>query len=531
MCRLTFFLQKMCWAPGGDRFATYTAGGERVEIWSTIGGSRLFALDHDTIAVQDCVWMSDDALLSTSELGVLSTLWDLESGHTATLPACKLPPTGRCLAFSADRTLCTFVTRAASSDELVVLTRARANLHREDVHTSSPATWAVSKRLTLPSTDASRVRICRSDSAALVVDGAEGRRAWLVSLVGGDDVPQTVLDLNEWAAAASPSSITGSTTPGPGSGLGVRVCAVSGDGGPTSRTVALGCYDGWVCVASEDTGALAARLRLPERVDGSTVTTFVELLSEGGRPSRRPRPRLSEDGRDAAMEADAEGQAATAGQRIEDSSGNKTAVGSAGTVESGASTALAASTGVVELDGAAKRVRAGPSSGDAGRAVALAGVSRLAMSPCGRWLAWRDERERCAVAIAGSHGTELRVVVVAASPVTRLLWRPETSGEPTLVTVTQRGNLLIVQPGLHRAWLADVAEATGVKTAQWDVQGRRLLLFNGQRCFLATTAPAADAAAKDEEKLKDEPAGAAAASPAQISKAPRVSATGAALTT
>jgi hypothetical protein len=115
------------------------------------------------------------------------------------------------------------------------------------------------------------------------------------------------------------------------------------------------------------------------------------------------------------------------------------------------------------------------------------------MSPCGEWLAWRDERDRRAICVAGKHGTALEHLVLAASPVTRLCWRPESDGPATLLLVTQRGKLIMLQPGLFKGWLLDLGGEAGVKSAEWARDGSKLLLFSGQRWFLATPAEATGA--------------------------------------
>ncbi|KAA0178356.1 hypothetical protein FNF27_00206 [Cafeteria roenbergensis] len=164
------------WSPDGGRLLVLQRGADSCEVWEATGG-RLAVL-HATVAeFEDARFVGVDGrfVLTTSVLRVQSVMWDVDGGTSAALPPCKHAPGS--LACSEDGSLIVYASRPATADELVVVALAQPKAGAGGAEGTSEATWRVLAALPLPTRDACKVWLCRSDTAALVLDDALADKA------------------------------------------------------------------------------------------------------------------------------------------------------------------------------------------------------------------------------------------------------------------------------------------------------------------------------------------------------------------
>ncbi len=495
------------WSPDGGRLLVLQRGADSCEVWEATGG-RLAVL-HATVAeFEDARFVGVDGrfVLTTSVLRVQSVMWDVDGGTSAALPPCKHAPGS--LACSEDGSLIVYASRPATADELVVVALAQPKAGAGGAEGTSEATWRVLAALPLPTRDACKVWLCRSDTAALVLDDALADKALVMPLLSG--ATPLAVDLRAGSAAGSAAGFAaGKGASKRGGAPGARVaglfgrCAVAQAG--SGALVAVGCHDGRVVFASQDTGARVGSYRAPDRVSADDVAVFVEEQGEGkDKPSPAPAASLA-----AGAGAGAHG---SAGERAAARLGRKAAVPTQRRTAMTAMEAAAPSSlvvvpsGAVELPGEAPRATAGPGcrgrdagagrrpSGAGAAAPAQAhlsgGVSRLSFSASGRFVAWRDDACRRVALIGRAGGGQLIAALVAAAPVAAMHWRPRRAGLPdALAVVTSQGKTVVLTPGEGRAFLLDVGEGFAVRAASWSPDGSKLLVHNGHEwqlgCLLA----------------------------------------------
>lgn len=481
------------WSADGSRLLVLQRGSDTCEVWEATGG-RLAAL-HATVAeFEDARFVGADgrSVLTTSVLRVQSVMWDVDSGTSAALPPCKLAPA--CMDCSCDGSLVAYASRPSTSDELVLLAQVRpSETSGESQGETAPTSWRVLETLPLPTRDACRVWLCRDDSAALVLDDPLGERALVMPLLSGAAALPVDLRAGKHAGAGAgaPAKRGGGSGVGArGAGLMGRCAAAQTQGG---ALVAVGCHDGRVIFASQDTGAHIGTYLAPDRLNGAEVAVFVEEALE-------PASKASGGADGGEAGGTSGGARGTAGERAAARLGRKAAVPTQRRAAASAKVAAAPSSLVVvsdetvELPREASRAPAGAGLGRGGDATRRAagssatsaqstlpgGVSRLSFSASGRFVAWRDDACRRAALVGRAGGGQLITAMIAAAPVVALLWRPRGAGaQDVLVVVTLSGKTVVVTPAEGRAFLLDVGEGFAVRAAAWSPDGSKLLVHNG----------------------------------------------------
>jgi len=481
------------WSRDGTHVAVYVRESETVEVWPVAGGERAALLRADLGGAADArfVGAASRFLVTTSALRLRTTIWDIATGSSAALPACKAAP--GCFAASDDGTLLAYLCRPASVDELIVVSRATVTGSGGG---SGGESWRVLVRRELPCRDAAAVRLCRNDTALLVQDDALAPDAWVVPLMT-DSAPVRVPLARR---AGADGAAAGAALPGwrDVPGLTARCSAVQ-RGGASAALFAVGQFDGTVTVATTETGDVVARLRLPPTSAGTDLLVFEEVLeapsaagggAAGGAAAAaaaaaRSRPGLTA-GERATRAADA------AATKRGSGAGSKSAVPvqrKRVVLPPPPSSRLVVRAELAELAAEADGRRAGKSS-ESG--LPSTGVSGLCFSPSGRFCAWRDAACPRAAVLAGSDGTALHSVVLTASGVRQLRWRPGTDGSEALLVVTSSGKLVVAVPADGSAFLLEVGGGFAVRSAAWSPDGSSVLVHNGEEWQLGCVLPQAD---------------------------------------
>lgn len=489
-CRPGAKLAALQWSGDGSLLLTAVEDATFVEVWDTTTWRVVCRLEERVAGIDSAVFVGSQpgstSLLTVASFRLHATLWSLPSGKSIRLPAPK--DSHRCVRWSKRGDCLALAHREVHTDELVVYTNG--NL--------PDAPWVQVCRTPLRTRDCEEIRLCRDDTAVAIRDEPMSGVVHLLSLLTGAELARVSLahDTAGLRCMAAPAAAARSTT---------------------GHFVAFGGLDRTVHLVDVDAGTVMTRHRFPTEVDGATVSVFVEELSSLHPQNQEEEDHGHEYGDGSAPNRSIPPVAAVASATGAAASGTRARLSRTGVPLRPAATAttmrhsvLRAAPGIMRFatDGTAAIGSSAPASAStisvaAVVAAATAAASKLASglpatgptslhwSPCGRFLAWSDESQPGVVFVCGAEGTMLHSVVRVVDRALSLSWRPAMvrpgTDDPSpslLLIVTATGKLLMVGPAACQAFLLEVGDGVGVRTAVWSPDGTHVVVHSGTQAVL-----------------------------------------------